>query len=137
MTQKVDETHKLIFNGIITGNCTEQYMYHGESCTLGSINLSKFVIRYDFNWTGIHAVFISTQFLNDVLEVNQYPTEDIKENSNITKRIGLGIMGLADLLFKIRISYNSEKGYDIMYNWPRCFTGLVKKSIELAGAGCM
>ena len=63
----------------------------------------------DFDWTGYErAISISTQFLNDVLEVNQYPTEDIKKNSNITKRIGLGIMGLADLLFKMRIPYNSK-----------------------------
>ena len=47
------ETHKLIFNGIITGNCSEQYMYHGESCTLGSINLSKFTHPWEVILTGL------------------------------------------------------------------------------------
>ncbi len=129
------ETHKLIFNGIITGNCSEQYMYHGESCTLGSINLSKFTDGKDFNFDGYkQAIRISTQFLNDVLEINQYPTEDIKDNSNITKRIGLGIMGLADLLFKMRIPYNSQEGYEIMKTLGyTLYIESVNKSISLAG----
>ncbi len=130
------ETHKLIFNGIITGNCSEQAMYHGESCTLGSINLSKLVGDYDhkFNYYNFRDVVLaSTQFLNDVLEVNQYPTQDIKENSNITKRIGLGIMGLADALFKMKIPYNSEKGYEFMSDVAQdLYLDSVYQSVQLA-----
>jgi ribonucleoside-diphosphate reductase alpha chain len=128
------DTHKLIFNGIITGNCSEQYMYHGESCTLGSINLAKLIDGDKFNWAEYRkTIWISTQFLNDVLEVNQYPTEDIKTNSNITKRIGLGIMGLADMLFKMRIPYNSEQGYDMMNELSKwLFTESVNWSVSLA-----
>jgi ribonucleoside-diphosphate reductase alpha chain len=130
------DTHKLIFNGIVTGNCSEQFMYHGESCTLGSINLAKLVsdINRKFDYHEFRdAVFISTRFLNDVLEVNQYPTEDIKTNSNITKRIGLGIMGLADALFKMGIPYNSEEGYEFMSNVAQdLYLDSVYESVQLA-----
>jgi ribonucleoside-diphosphate reductase alpha chain len=130
------ETHKLIFNGIITGNCSEQYMYHGESCTLGSINLVKMVDdpRCKFDYHRFRdTVLGSTRFLNDVLEVNQYPTEDIKKNSNITKRIGLGIMGLADALFKMKIPYNSKEGYEFMRNVAQdMYLDSVLESVNLA-----
>lgn len=130
------ETHKLIFNGIITGNCSEQAMYDAESCTLGSINLAKLVgdLSKKFNYEEFREVVLnSTRFLNDVLEVNKYPTQHIKERSNITKRIGLGIMGLADALFKMRIPYNSAEGYKIMSDIAQdLYLDSVWQSVSLA-----
>jgi ribonucleoside-diphosphate reductase alpha chain len=104
----------------ITNPCSEQAMYSGESCTLGSINLAKFVDcdietgKPIFNFKDfMETVHITTRFLNDVLEVNKYPTSYIEEKSNKTKRIGLGIMGFADMLFKMCIRFNSEEAYDL------------------------
>lgn len=100
----------------ITNPCSEQAMYPNESCTLGSINLLKFVgpdKKFDYEWFR-EVVSSSTRFLNDVLEINHYPTQAIAETSDLTKRIGLGVMGLADALFKMGIRYNSEAGYKFM-----------------------
>lgn len=129
------DTHKLMFNGIITGNCSEQYMYDGESCTLGSINLAKFVTEDGkFDDVGFeYAVIYGTRFLNDVLEINVYPTEHIAEESNKSKRIGLGIMGLADLLYKLKIPYNSKEGYELMNKISKTlYRESVLTSIDLA-----
>jgi len=114
--------------------CAEQFMYDGESCTLGSINLSKFIIDGKFDWNGFKvAVRNSTIFLNDVLEINLYPTEHIREETDKVKRIGLGIMGLADALFKLKIPYNSERGYNFMGELSRVlYIESVKASIDLA-----
>jgi ribonucleoside-diphosphate reductase alpha chain len=99
----------------ITNPCSEQAMYDGESCTLGSINLAKFVDdNGEFNFEDFKKiVHLTTRFLNDVLEVNKYPTEFIREQSEKTRRIGLGIMGFADMLFKMRIPFNSQHAYDL------------------------
>jgi ribonucleoside-diphosphate reductase alpha chain len=99
----------------ITNPCSEQAMYDGESCTLGSINLAKFVDDDgNFNFEDLKSiVHLTTRFLNDVLEVNKYPTEFIRNQSEKTRRIGLGIMGFADMLFKMRIPFNSQEAYDL------------------------
>lgn len=129
------DSHKLILNGIVTGNCSEQYMYDGESCTLGSINLAKMINKFgDFDWEEYKRVIRNTtRFLNDVLEINVYPTEHIAEESNKSKRIGLGIMGLADCLYKLKYPYNSEEGYVFMSQLSAVlYEESVKTSIDLA-----
>ena len=119
----------------ICNPCAEQFMYDGESCTLGSINLAKFV-REDntFDWNGyVETIHQTTRFLNDVLEINQYPTEHIAEESNKSKRIGLGIMGLADLFFKLKIPYHSHEGFQLMDELSKTlYVESVKTSIDLA-----
>lgn len=129
------QTHTILVGNVVTSQCAEQFMYDGESCTLGSINLSKFV-REDgtFDWDQyVNVVHETTRFLNDVLEINVYPTEHIAEESNKSKRIGLGIMGLADLLFLLKIPYNSAEGYELMQELSKTlYVESVKTSIDLA-----
>jgi adenosylcobalamin-dependent ribonucleoside-diphosphate reductase len=119
----------------ICNPCAEQFMYDGESCTLGSINLAK-LVREDgtFDWDGyVRIIHETTRFLNDVLEINQYPTEHIAEESDKSKRIGLGIMGLADLFFLLKIPYNSEYGFVMMEELSKTlYIESVKASIDLA-----
>lgn len=119
----------------ICNPCAEQFMYDGESCTLGSINLAK-LVREDgtFDWDQYVAVIHeTTRFLNDVLEINQYPTEHIATESNKSKRIGLGIMGLADMLFLTKTPYNSQEGYWLMEELSKTlYIESVKTSIDLA-----
>lgn len=119
----------------ICNPCAEQFMYDGESCTLGSINLAK-LVREDntFDWDGyVNIIHDTTRFLNDVLEINQYPTEHIEEESNKSKRIGLGIMGLADLFFLLKIPYNSQQGFWMMEELAKTlYIESVKTSIDLA-----
>ena len=103
-----------------TNPCGEQSLYPYESCNLGSINLANFVKRkadgmYEFDWQRYEqAIRLSTRFLDNVIDMNKYPVEEIDRNTKLTRRIGLGIMGIADLLFILRISYNSKEGYEFM-----------------------
>ncbi len=103
-----------------TNPCGEQSLYPYESCNLGSINLANFVKRkadgmYEFDWQRYEqAVRLATRFLDNIIDMNKYPVEEIETKTRATRRIGLGIMGIADLLFMLRISYNSKGGYEFM-----------------------
>src|SRR5688572_15346243 len=103
-----------------TNPCGEQSLYPYESCNLGSINLSNFVKRkadgmFEFDWSRYEqAVRISSRFLDNIIDANKYPVDEIDYNTKLTRRIGLGIMGIADLLFLLRIPYASKEGYEFM-----------------------
>jgi ribonucleoside-diphosphate reductase alpha chain len=103
-----------------TNPCGEQSLYPYESCNLGSINLANFVKRkvdgkFEFDWQRYEqATRLSTRFLDNIIDMNKYPVEEIRVATKETRRIGLGIMGIADLLFLLQIPYNSRDGYDFM-----------------------
>src|ERR671931_1411000 len=103
-----------------TNPCGEQSLYPYESCNLGSINLANFVKRkadgmYEFDWQRYEQIIrLSSRFLDNIIDMNKYPVEEIDINTKLTRRIGLGIMGIADLLFLLRIPYNSNEGYEFM-----------------------
>jgi ribonucleoside-diphosphate reductase alpha chain len=103
-----------------TNPCGEQSLYPYESCNLGSINLANFVKRkadglYEFDWQRYEqTIRISSRFLDNIIDMNKYPVEEIDINTKLTRRIGLGIMGMADLLFLLRVPYNSNDGYEFM-----------------------
>src|SRR5215213_3278369 len=104
-----------------TNPCGEQSLYPYESCNLGSINLANFVKRkadgmFEFDWQKYEqAIRISSRFLDNIIDMNKYPVEEIDINTKLTRRIGLGIMGIADLLFLLRMPYDSNDGYEFMY----------------------
>ena len=103
-----------------TNPCGEQSLYPYESCNLGSINLANFVKRkadgaHEFDWQRYEqAIRLSTRFLDNIIDMNKYPVEEIKIATKETRRIGLGIMGIADLLFLLKTPYNSKNGYEFM-----------------------
>ncbi|MDQ4100660.1 MAG: adenosylcobalamin-dependent ribonucleoside-diphosphate reductase [Thermoproteota archaeon] len=103
-----------------TNPCGEQSLYPYESCNLGSINLANFVKRkadgaYEFDWQRYEqAIRLATRFLDNVIDMNKYPVDEVKIATNETRRIGLGIMGIADLLFLLKIPYDSKDGYEFM-----------------------
>ena len=102
-----------------TNPCGEQSLYPYESCNLGSINLVNLVKRqadgtYEFDWQRYEeTIRKTTRFLDNIIDVNTYPVPEISIASKESRRIGLGVMGVADLLYKLKIPYNSQEGYEL------------------------
>ena len=122
-----------------TNPCGEQSLYPSESCNLGSINLAKLVTRrkdntYAFDWDAYEdTVRKTTRFLDNIVDVNLYPVQSISKASKETRRIGLGVMGVADLLYKLRIPYNSKKGYALQSQLAEALSYFsMDESVELA-----
>ncbi len=93
-----------------TNPCGEQPLYPGESCCLGSINLSRFVKNGGVDWKGLERVTkIATRFLDNLIDLNMFPETFIEERTKLLRRIGLGIMGLADVFLLLGIRYGSRE----------------------------
>ncbi|EEB72993.1 adenosylcobalamin-dependent ribonucleoside-diphosphate reductase [Thermococcus sp. AM4] len=122
-----------------TNPCGEEPLYEYESCNLASINLAKFV-KYDdegkpyFDWDEYAYVIQKVaKYLDNAIDVNRFPLPEIDHNTKLTRRIGVGMMGLADALFKLGIPYNSEEGFAFMRKATEYLTFYAYKySVEAA-----
>lgn len=106
-----------------TNPCGEQWLLPYSSCNLGSINLGKFVPEGDveaapwrdrIDWEGLDEVIShTTRFLDNVVSINRFPIQEIRDQAEAERRIGLGVMGFADLLYKLGIRYGSKESFEI------------------------
>jgi ribonucleoside-diphosphate reductase alpha chain len=95
-----------------TNPCGEQPLLPYEACTLGSINLAKFVTnKSEIDWSALaQTTKLSVRFLDNIIDACHYPVTQTAEIARANRKIGLGVMGFADCLFMLGIPYDSEKG---------------------------
>ncbi|MEM5799344.1 MAG: adenosylcobalamin-dependent ribonucleoside-diphosphate reductase [Candidatus Aenigmatarchaeota archaeon] len=117
-----------------TNPCGEQPLYPYDSCNLGSIDVSKMVKKSEINWDELRrVVHLSVRFLDNVIDASLFPLKEIEETTKSIRRIGLGIMGFADMLIKLEISYNSEEALEIAEKLMKFITEEGRKaSVKLA-----
>ena len=117
-----DNTHTFLLNWCVTGNCGEQPLPKNFCCNLGSINLARFVINeytndavFDFDGFS-NAIKIAIRTLDKLIDENidRHPIKEQRENSYNYRNIGLGVFGMADMLFKLRIKYGSKESKEFL-----------------------
>src|SRR5438309_8488132 len=111
-------SHSMVCNGIVVRQCGEQPLLPYESCNLGSIDLARHMKRsaagrWDVDWKRLEGTIRATvRMLDDVIDMNAYPVKEIEEMTRATRKIGLGVMGFARMLFMLEVPYDSKEGVE-------------------------
>jgi ribonucleoside-diphosphate reductase alpha chain len=130
--------HMGIFNGIITGQCSEIMEYSDENetavCNLASIALPTFVENGAFNYDKLADVAgVITRNLNRVIDINYYPTEKTRVSNMRHRPIGIGVQGLADVFLLLNVAYHSDEARELnRLIFETIYYGAVKASADLA-----
>ena len=117
--------------GPITGvnPCGEQPLFVNEACNLGSVNLSKHIVGGTLDWRHLSST-IQTMYrmLDNVVTRTQWPTPEIAAQSLATRRVGVGVMGWADALIKLKIAYDSPNAFDLARAVSKNIADTLKRS---------
>ena len=123
-----------INKNVLCNPCQEYINIPYTSCALGSINLVKMLDGKKFNWERFEETIVqATRFINTTLDVNKYPLKKIEETTKKVRAIGIGVMGLAHMLYLKGIPYNSPKAIQLTEDIMRYLTlRSMKESVELS-----
>lgn len=111
---RINDAHPIPGTIEATNPCGEQPLLPYESCNLGSLNLSRFAGGGEVDWDGLEEMArLAVRFLDDVLEVNRFPLRRIREATLRSRKIGLGVMGFAEMLIELGISYASKEAVEM------------------------
>ena len=130
---KINQKNTTLHAGLIesTNPCGEQPLLAYESCNLGSINLSNMVKDEKVNWNLLeNTVKDSVWFLDNVIDKNKYPIKEIEKMTYDNRKIGLGVMGWADMLIRMNIKYNSNEALKLA---ERVMKFIQDKGVEKSG----
>jgi len=131
----VDTTHKLLISlNIIAGNCGEQSLLPYGACNLAHINLNNCIVNNKFDFDKlIYYTELLTEFCDNIIDISGYPTEEFRQTALNTRPIGIGFMGLADILSKLELPYSSIQARNLAFKIAKIITtNSIKKSCELA-----
>ncbi len=137
---QVPGVHAFDANGLYVHNCGEQWLLPYSSCNLGSINLGAFfrpdapeTARWQDRFDGKafdEVVAESVRFLDNVVTINRFPIPEIRERADQERRIGLGVMGFADLLYRLGIRYGSEESFAVARELSKRLTEVATRASE-------
>jgi ribonucleoside-diphosphate reductase alpha chain len=122
-----------------TNPCGEIWLSPYDCCCLGAVNLSTHVINGEIEWDTLEeTVALSVRFLDDVIDQNHYPLPIIEETCQKHRRIGLGVMGLHDMLLKLGVKYSGEKARELIdsvmtFVKKRAYDTSIELAIEKGG----
>ncbi|RMF90261.1 MAG: ribonucleoside reductase class II, partial [Methanobacteriota archaeon] len=118
-------------NGFVVHNCGEQPLLPYESCNLGSVNLSKMVRDGEIDFERLEEVVrLSVRFLDNVIDASRFPLKVIERTTKANRKIGLGVMGFAEMLIQLGIPYDSEEALRTAEN----LMGFIEEKAHAASA---
>lgn len=124
---------------VLSANCGETPLLPYESCNLGSVNLARMVKdagggKWEIDWAKLgRAVRAAVRYLDNVIDANRYPLLQIERATLLTRKVGLGVMGFADLLFYLGVPYDSDEALDLARKIMRFVSGEAREaSLALA-----
>ncbi|MGV8175024.1 MAG: adenosylcobalamin-dependent ribonucleoside-diphosphate reductase [Methanothrix sp.] len=131
---RINAAHPLPGTIESTNPCGEQPLLPYESCNLGSINLSRMVNEGEVDWERLgEIVALAVRFLDDVIDVNHFPLPEIEQATLQSRKIGLGVMGFAEMLILLNISYRSPEAVRMAEEIMKFISGEARRASALLG----